>query len=71
VSTLRAAGENLAKRQLAGLVLVSRDWCWWQFWALKHPLREWAVTELARWVQPDDGAPEVIRERTEELHDRQ
>jgi hypothetical protein len=27
----RAAGLDLAKRKIAGLVLVSRDWCWEEF----------------------------------------
>ena len=57
----RAAGDNMGRRMLAGLVAVSTDWCWDQWLSLEHPERAWAITELAQWVRPDDGAPEVIR----------
>jgi hypothetical protein len=67
VSTLRAAGTDFAKRQLAGLVLISRDWCWEKFLGLEHPLREWALNELAKWAQPGDDVPEEIRRRAEEV----
>jgi uncharacterized protein YjbI with pentapeptide repeats len=58
---LRAAGDNMGRRMLAGLVAVSTDWCWDQWLSLEHPERAWAIAELAKWVRPDDGAPEVIR----------
>ena len=58
---LRAAGDSVERRMLAGLVAVSTDWCWGQWLSLEHPERVWAITELARWVRPDDGAPDVIR----------
>lgn len=75
---LRAAGKDLAKRQLAGLVLVSRDWCWSTFLSTRHPLREWAVDVLARRVTSADladaaggscGIPKVIVRRA--LHLRE
>ena len=59
----RAAGEDVDKKMTAGLVLVGRDWCWSQFLAIDRPLREWALDELAEWVQPGDGAPEVLATR--------
>ena len=34
---------------------------WNRFLSLEHPERAWAIAELAKWVRPDDGAPEVIR----------
>jgi len=58
---LRAAGDSVERRMLAGLVAVSTDWCWGQWLSLEHTERAWAITELAKWVRPDDGAPEVIR----------
>lgn len=58
---LRAAGDNMERRMLSGLIAVSTDWCWDTFLAIEHTERDWAITELARWVRPDDGAPEVIR----------
>lgn len=56
----RAAGDNMDRRMLAGLVAVSTDWCWDQWLSLEHTERAWAITELAQWVRPDDGAPDVI-----------
>jgi uncharacterized protein YjbI with pentapeptide repeats len=58
---LRAAGDSVERRMLSGLIAVSTDWCWDRFLSLEHPERVWAITELAQWVRPDDGAPEVIR----------
>ena len=58
----RAAGDDVEKRSLAGLVLVSRDWCWDEFLALEHPLREWALGVLAGYVKDGDNAPECLRE---------
>ena len=44
----RAAGCDVARRSLAGLVLVSRDWCWEDFdICLKDAdLREWVLDTL-------------------------
>lgn len=41
-----AAGDDPDKRALAGLVLLSDDWCWADFIALRHPAREWAIEIL-------------------------
>ena len=67
----RAAGDDIQKRMLAGLILVSRDWCWKKFLALNgdlKPLREWALDELAKWVTEGDNSPEVLRERADSLN---
>jgi hypothetical protein len=45
---------------VAGLILVSRDWCWDQFLAIEHEQREWAIATLAEYVTEDDGAPQVL-----------
>ena len=58
---LRAAGDSVERRMLSGLIAVSTDWCWNRFLSLEHPERAWAIAELAKWVRPDDEAPEVIR----------
>ena len=66
----RAAGDGIQKRMIAGLILVSRDWCWKKFLALNgdlKPLREWALDELAKWVTNGDNAPEVLRDRADSL----
>lgn len=57
----RSAGDSVERRMLSGLIAVSTDWCWDRFLSLEHPERAWAIAELAQWVRPDDGAPEVIR----------
>ncbi len=48
----RAAGSRYDRRQIAGLVLISRDWCWSDFRriALAHwslGLRRWVVETLS------------------------
>ena len=57
-----AAGADIQKRSVAGLILVSRDWCWKEFLALDHPEKEWALTELAKWIQDGDRHPEILDE---------
>jgi len=59
----QAAGDDIAKRKLAGLVLVGRDWCWDDFLALDDPLRDWALDTLAVYATPDDDAPDEIQKR--------
>ena len=59
----RAADDNVPRRMLAGLILISRDWCWKQFLALDidTSVRQWALDELRGWVQDGDNAPDVLR----------
>ena len=57
-----AAGASVARRSTAGLILVSRDWCWNDFLALQLPEREWALDTLAGYVRDGDNAPEVLQE---------
>jgi len=58
----RAAGNNMQRRMMAGLILVSHDWCWKKFLALDidPALRAWALTALRQWVTDGDGAPEAL-----------
>jgi hypothetical protein len=60
----QAAGQDVSKRQLAGLVLVSRDWCWTEFLAVELPpeIRQWATETLLPFVRDGDNAPEVLRQ---------
>jgi hypothetical protein len=44
-----AAGDNVQRRMLAGLVLVSQDWCWEYFLALDVAEKDWAISELRKW----------------------
>ncbi len=59
----RAAADNPARRMLAGLILIGRDWCRDKFLALDidPALREWALDELRQWVRPGDNAPEILK----------
>jgi uncharacterized protein YjbI with pentapeptide repeats len=43
---LRHAGDSVSKRALAGLILVSPDWCWKKFLSLKTRDRAWAISIL-------------------------
>ena len=60
----RAAGDDVERRKVAGLVLLSRDWCWEDFGRLaSDPLWDWALNTVAAYVRDGDGAPEILRER--------
>jgi hypothetical protein len=59
----QSARGDTQKRMVAGLVLVSRDWCWDKFLSLEigGPLRDWALTTLSGWAwEGDDTAPELL-----------
>ena len=61
---LRAAGEDAGRRSFAGLVRISTDWCWHRYLRMTdNPALEWALDELAKWVQPDDHAPQCVTDR--------
>lgn len=61
------ARQSIAKRKLAGLLLVSRDWCWGQVdqYLTQYGDRDstrWALTTLAQYCRSDDhSAPGAIR----------
>ena len=65
----RAAGDDTEKLKIAGYILVCRHKCWDAFVKLAavDPLGNWALNELAKWAQPEDGAPEVLRKHAEKL----
>jgi hypothetical protein len=58
----RAAGEDVEKRKVAGLILVSPDWCWDQFTAncSGDPLFGWALEVLRGYITEDDGHPAML-----------
>jgi hypothetical protein len=60
----RAAGDDIAKLKVAGLILVCRDKCWREFLSMRdrEPLYGWALGVLADWMQDGDSAPDVLRE---------
>ena len=53
----RHAGDDMDKRMLAGLILISKDWCWSQFAQISHPQRQWAIDALASHLREDDAGP--------------
>ena len=61
----RAAGRDVEKRMVAGLIRISTDWCWENFKAIEHPQKQWAIDELSKWVTDDDGAPELLKKKVE------
>lgn len=65
----RDADEDLDRRKVAGLVLVSRDWCWPDFESecAGDPLWDWALDTLAPWVRDGDNAPDVLRGRASRI----
>lgn len=60
----RAADQDVEKRKVAGLILISRDWCWKRFLSINDPLREWIFETLAPYAANDDNAPSIFREHT-------
>ena len=52
----QAAGADYERRSVAGLVLVSREWCWQQFGAVAQAhwspeLRAWIAETLSPWPE--------------------
>jgi hypothetical protein len=65
---LDAAGNSIGKRKVAGLVLVSTDWCWEEWLSLRRSRHfSWAIDTLATFVQEGDGAPKILVERAASL----
>ena len=63
---LSEAGTHLARRSLAGLMLVSRDWCWKDFMALKHPETAWAIEVLTPYLREGERPPwSITKEGTQ------
>lgn len=56
----RAAGGDIEKRKVAGLIAVSRDMCWKDFLALRDPFTGWALSVLREYVVDGDDAPEPV-----------
>ena len=65
----RDAGEDLIRRSVAGLFLASRDVEIGRLLTFQLPSSAWAINELARWVEDGDGAPEILKKRSE-LYDK-
>ena len=71
----RAAGDNVDRRMVAGLLLVSRDWCWSRFLEADHPEREWAMGILSGLAKGNEDAPKILldyaraKERQDRKHD--
>ena len=60
----RHAGNDREKRKVAGLPLVSRDWCWARFQkeCRNDPLWGWAIKTLRQYVTEGDDAPDILKE---------
>jgi hypothetical protein len=66
----RAAGYDIAKRSIAGLISISLDWCWPQFLSIDHPEKPWALMVLAAAIVDGDDHPRELddyRAKTEDL----
>lgn len=57
----RAAGDSEPRQMLAAFIGRKFDWCWDEWAQFKHPERDWALDELAKWVKDGDGAPKLVR----------
>lgn len=54
------AQQDPNKRMLAGLILISTDWCWKSFITISHPSKDEAVTYLKTLIKPDDNHPTYL-----------
>jgi len=56
------AGDFVDRRMLAGLILVSRDWCWDKFITLEISKKSqlWAFKTLAKYITENDNHPEIL-----------
>jgi uncharacterized protein YjbI with pentapeptide repeats len=43
-----AAGDDVQKRSIAGLILISKDWSWKKLLTVEYPCRAWAIQVLSR-----------------------
>ena len=60
---LRAAGDDLRKRMTAGLILISRDWCWEKLViVLDEGEKQWLGFVFAPYVKDGDNAPDIVRQ---------
>ena len=59
----QSAGDDADKRAFAGLVLISRDWCWDSFDACVRDgvLRDWIVDTLAPYTEGDIHTPVALK----------
>jgi uncharacterized protein YjbI with pentapeptide repeats len=64
---MRAAGDDIEKNMVAGLVRLRTDWCWEKWVKIEHSQRDWALAELAKWVKDGDGAPAIMRRLAEKI----
>ncbi len=69
VLLFRAAGDSVSRRQIAGLVAVSTDWCWEQFLAIRLREKKWALDTLAEYVQDGDNAPDALWKRAKKTEE--
>jgi hypothetical protein len=68
---LEAAGLDVERRKVAGLVRVSPGWCWETWLGLRaDPNYDWALDTLARAVRPGDNAPAALVAWAERLPGR-
>ena len=59
-----AAGDDLPRRMVAGLVAVSTDWCWDRLLGLPvdPDTRAWALDTLAACIVEGDDSPDALRQ---------
>jgi len=56
----REAGDDIKRRSFAGLILVSRDWCWSTWLKLEVTAEvRWAASVLVKWVKPEDTGEHI------------
>lgn len=52
--------HTTAQKMVAGFILINQTDCWKEFLRHRHPERRWALTTLAKYIQPDDNHPKIL-----------
>jgi uncharacterized protein YjbI with pentapeptide repeats len=59
----QVAGDDVSRRKLAGLILISIDWCWEKFISvLTGEEIDWLGGVFAPYAQDDNNAPDIVRQ---------
>jgi hypothetical protein len=69
----QSAGDSRLKREIAGLISVSADWCWHDFRRQAKNIRpyllKWCARTLLETAGNPDEAPDLIKSQVDDISD--
>ena len=69
----QSAGDSRPKREIAGLISVSPDWCWDDFRRqaknIRPYLMRWAARSLLETAGNPENAPDLIKSQVDDISD--